>query len=159
VIFIDGGFVMKKVEYSVVINKPVNEVFAFIENLENRSKWEEGVVEVKVVSGKYEEPGSVIQITNQVLGKKMETLAEVVEYEENKHVICRAKKPFDHEVANIYEEINGKTKFTRRATANVENQGGVTKLTTTLLVKKIESVFQKTVKNAKKEIEKVKESN
>ncbi|MCT8137682.1 SRPBCC family protein [Anaerobacillus sp. CMMVII] len=144
---------MKTVEYSVIINKPITEVFAYIENLENRPKWEQGVVEVKVVSGNYTEPGSVIQITNQMLGKKMETVAEVVDYEKNKHVICRAEKPFQHEIANVYEDLGGKTKFTRRATANVETQGGVTKLTSTLLVKRVEKAFQKTVENAKKQLE------
>jgi uncharacterized protein YndB with AHSA1/START domain len=146
---------MKVVEYSVVINKPVNEVFSFIEDLSNRPKWEQGVVAVEVLSGKYEERGSVIQITNQVLGKRMETIAEVVEYEENKRVVCRAEKPFRHEIANIYEEMNGKTKFTRRATANVDSKSSLTKLSSILLIKKIESVFQKTVQNAKIEVEKI----
>jgi uncharacterized membrane protein len=145
---------VKVVEYSVVINKPVNEVFSFIEDLRNRTKWEHGVIAVEVLSGKYEERGAVIQITNQVLGKKMETIAEVVEYEENKRVVCRAEKPFKHEIANIYEDMNGKTKFTRRATANVDSHSSLTKFTSALLVKKIESVFQKTVQNAKVEVEK-----
>jgi uncharacterized protein YndB with AHSA1/START domain len=146
---------VKVVEYSVVINKPINEVFSFIEDLSNRPKWEHGVVAVEVLSGKYEEQGSVIQITNQVLGKRMETIAEVVEYEKNKRVVCRAEKPFRHEIANIYEEMNSKTKFTRRATANVDSKSSLTKLSSILLVKKIESVFQKTVQNAKIEVEKI----
>lgn len=145
---------MKTIEYSVVINKPVSEVFRFVENLENRPNWEPGVVEAKVIFGKYEEPGGKIQITNQILGKKMETIAEVVEYKENEQVICRAEKPFFHEVINLYEELNGQTKFTRKATATFNNEGGATKLASTLIVKKLEKTFQKTVLNAKEALEK-----
>ncbi|OIJ22351.1 hypothetical protein BKP45_06865 [Anaerobacillus alkalidiazotrophicus] len=145
---------MKMIEYSVIINKPVSEVFAYIENLENRPKWELGVVQAKVVSGKYAEPGSVIQITNQLLGKKMETVAKVIEFEENKYVICQADKPFYHEISNIYEDLNGKTKFIRRATAHIDQEKKVPKLATSLLIKKVEKAFEKTVQNAKRQIEK-----
>lgn len=145
---------MKTIEYSLVIKKPVTEVFRYLEDLENRPNWEPGVVSVKVLKGKYDEPGSTIQITNQALGKKMETIAEVIEYKENEHVICRAEKPFFHEVINLYEDLNGQTKFTRKATADFERQGGVTKLASSLIVKKLEKSFQKTVLTAKEILEK-----
>ncbi len=144
---------MKTIEYSIIIKKPVAEVFRYLENLENRPEWEPGLIEAKVVSGKYEEPGSVIQITNKALGKKMETEARVIEYVENSHVICRAEKPFFHEVKNSYEDLNGHTKFTRKATADFDKKGGVTKLASGLVVKKLEKTFQKTVVNAKKILE------
>lgn len=144
---------MKKIEYSVIINKPVNEVFQYLENLDNRPSWEPGVVEAKVISGTYEEPGSFIQITNQLLGKKMETVAEVIDYKQNEQVVCRAEKPFYHEVAHIYEEINGQTKFTRKATAVVDGQGKITKLASSLIEKKLEKSFQKTVLTAKEVLE------
>ena len=144
---------MKKIEYSIVIKKPVKEVFRYLETLENRPEWEPGLIEAKVVSGKYDEPGSVIQITNQALGKKMETKAEVIEYVENSHVICRAEKPFYHEVTHLYEEVNGHTKFTRKAVADVEKKGGASKLALGMVAKKIEKTFQKTVVNAKEVLE------
>ncbi|QOY36761.1 SRPBCC family protein [Anaerobacillus isosaccharinicus] len=145
---------MKTIEYSVVINKPITEVFRYLEDLNNRPNWEPGVVSVEILNGKYEEPGSTIQITNQALGKKMETIAEVIEYKENEHVICRAQKPFFHEVSNLYEDLNGQTKFTRKATADFDRQGGVTKLASSLIVKKLEKSFQKTVLTAKEVLEK-----
>lgn len=142
---------MKTVEHSVVIDKPVSEVFSFIEDLKRRPEWEPGVVTVKVVKGDYSEEGSIIEVTNQVLGKKMVAVAEVIEYIENERVICRAEKPFYHEIANIYEDIGGKTKFTRRATAHFES--GATKLAAPVIMNKLEKTFKKTVENAKKVLE------
>ncbi|RXJ02920.1 hypothetical protein DS745_04870 [Anaerobacillus alkaliphilus] len=142
---------MKTVEHSVVINKPVDEVFSFIEDLQRRPEWEPGVVGVAVLKGCYNQPGAVIEVTNQVLGKKMVAEAEVIEYIENERVICRAEKPFYHEIANIYEDMDGKTKFTRRATAQFEK--GAAKLASTLIMNKLEKTFKKTVENAKEVIE------
>ncbi len=144
---------MKTIEYSTVIRKPITEVFAYIENLENKPIWETGVVEAKVVSGKYEKEGSVIQVTTKLLGKKIEAVAEVIEFEENKIVTCRAQKPFVHEISNIYEEVNEGTKFIRRATGDYDNGSKMFKLASPLMKKKIEQTFKKTVENAKKILE------
>ncbi|MDQ0254680.1 uncharacterized protein YndB with AHSA1/START domain [Evansella vedderi] len=145
---------MKTIEYSVVIQKPISDVFAFIEDLEKRPTWETGVVEAKVISGEYEKPGSVIQITSKVLGKKIKTVAEVLEYKKNEAVVCRADKPFPHEVANLYEEVEGGTKFTRRAKADPSNLNNFVKVGSSLILKKIEKSFTETADNAKTVLEK-----
>lgn len=145
---------MKEIEYSIMIDKPVEDVFAFVEDLERRPEWEPGVVEAKVITGNYNEPGAIIEVTNKVLGKKMIAKAEVIEFVKNERVTCRAERPFYHEITNQYEVVEGKTKFTRRAVADFAKDGGVTKLASSLIIKKLEKAFEKTVQNAKFILEK-----
>ncbi|MCD8509565.1 MAG: SRPBCC family protein [Bacillus sp. (in: Bacteria)] len=145
---------MKTIEYSVIIERPIEDVFAFIENLEKRPVWETGVVEVKVLEGEYSKRGSIIEITSKVLGKKMKTVAEVLDYKENEAVICKATKPFPHEVANIYEPVDNGTKFTRRATADMDEVKNFVKVGSSLIFKKIEKSFTETADNAKRILEK-----
>lgn len=145
---------MKTIEYSVIIQKPVEEVFAFIEDLNQRPVWETGVIEAKVVSGEYSKPGAIFEITSKVLGTKMKTVAEVLEYRKNETVICKATKPFPHEVSNIYEAVDGDTKFTRRATADTNEVKSYVKIGSSLVFKKIEKSFKETADNAKQVLEK-----
>jgi uncharacterized protein YndB with AHSA1/START domain len=68
---------MAKLEISTVINRPVEEVFAFLSNPENWPKWISGSIEAKKTS---EGPIGVGTTWRQVLtflGQRMEAEAEI----------------------------------------------------------------------------------
>ncbi|QQE79118.1 SRPBCC family protein [Alicyclobacillus sp. SO9] len=100
-------------EVSVLINRPVDEVFAYAENVEKLTHWA-GVEEATITSGKPHELGSRLKIVTNIMGKRMEADSELVEFERNRRSTYRNEKPFPSEITMIYEDYSGKTKVTRR---------------------------------------------
>ena len=74
---------MIRVEHSVVINRPLHEVFAFIANVENNPRWQQGVLEARITSGVPASVGSTGIEVRQLMGRRVELNFEVTEYEEN----------------------------------------------------------------------------
>ena len=74
---------MIKLEHSIVINRPVEEVYDFVTDVEKASQWRSGVVESKKIS---DEPavGATASEVMQFLGRRMETTYEITEYEPNR---------------------------------------------------------------------------
>ena len=77
---------MIKVETTVQIDRPSEEVFAFISNFENNPKWQSGQLEAKFTT---EEPlwvGSTYDQVAKFLGRRVVSTFEVVEFEPNRKV-------------------------------------------------------------------------
>ena len=74
---------MFKVENTVIISKPVPEVFAFVNDPDTTTKWQGGVEAVKYPPG---DPGIGTQYTEvrKFMGKEMNTTLEVMALEGNK---------------------------------------------------------------------------
>jgi uncharacterized membrane protein len=75
---------MIKVENSVVINRPVDEVFEFVSNIENLPQWAGPVLEAKQTSDGPIGVGTTQTQVAKFLGRRIETSQEVTEYEPNK---------------------------------------------------------------------------
>ena len=75
---------MITIEHSVVISRPVQEVFAFLTEHEHDTEWRSGLVEWKGTSEGPTQVGSTSSEVLQFLGRRMETSYEITEYEENK---------------------------------------------------------------------------
>ena len=71
---------MIKVDNSIVINRPVDEVFQFL-NTENATLWAVGLQESSVISETPEGVGSQWKEVYRVLGQRLELLFEVTTYE------------------------------------------------------------------------------
>ena len=106
---------MIKVETSIEINKPVEDVFAFTTNAENNAKWQDGVVESRVSNQTPEMVGTVITDVRQLFGRKMESELQVMSYEPNKKVVLKIiKGPVEMEITQMYEAVDGGTKISVR---------------------------------------------
>lgn len=68
---------------SVVIDQPVDEVFAFVSVPENNPQWQESVIEVVPLSAQRTGVGAKGRFRRRSLGREMAGTAEVVEYEPN----------------------------------------------------------------------------
>lgn len=68
---------MIELEHSVIIKRPVNEVFAFTTNPANSSSWRVGLLDAKQITAGPMQVGSVIEETVQVLGRKLTSKVEV----------------------------------------------------------------------------------
>ena len=104
---------MIKVEYSVVINQPVEEVFSFMSNVENNPLWVSGVLETKLTSPGPMAVGSTGTDVRQFLGRRMESTWEVTEHEANKKSAFKvASGPMPFEGVWTFEPVEGGTKVT-----------------------------------------------
>ena len=104
---------MIKIEYSVVINRPVEEVFSFMGNVENNPLWVSGVLETKLTSPGPMAPGTTGTDVRQFLGRRMESTWEVTEHETNvKSSFKVTSGPVPFEGTWSYEAAAGGTRVT-----------------------------------------------
>jgi len=140
---------MVKFEVSVQINRPIEEVFAFLADPAKLPEWNAIVEE----SRPEETPirvGTKIQQRAKFLGRRIDSTAEVVEYETNKRFATRADKPFPVMISNRFESGAGGTKVV----ANFEGEpGGFFKFGETILTRIATKQFQAQLETAKEILE------
>lgn len=81
---------MLKHSASIVIDRPVDHVFAFLADLENTPKWQSGVTDSKVISSGPIRVGTQFTEIIKIVGRSVETLCEVIEFEPGKKVGFRS---------------------------------------------------------------------
>jgi len=104
---------MIKVEKSVVIKKPVGEVFAYVQNNENSTKWQGGVTSVQMEEGPDNVVGSRYTEVRKFLGQEMKTTMEITAFTQNAKWAAKViKGPVPYEVTMTYESVPEGTKIT-----------------------------------------------
>jgi uncharacterized membrane protein len=68
-----------KVEQSVFINLPTEEIFAYVSNLENLADWSSVVISARKISSEEMLIGTTVRCTIRILGRWFETTYEIVE--------------------------------------------------------------------------------
>ena len=117
---------MVKVEGTVVINRPIEEVFAFLANPDKSSQWQGMVLEAKQTSEGPVGVGTTGQSSSQFLGRRIESTWEVTEYELNRKTAFKSTSgPVPYEQSATLETVDEGTKVTLVAEYEV---GGFFKL-------------------------------
>src|SRR5579859_7667624 len=75
---------MTNVMYSVTIEQPVDKVFAYVTNVSNHLKWQQGILDAKISPEGPVGLGSIYCYTSEVMGRRMETQLRVSAFEPNK---------------------------------------------------------------------------
>ena len=103
---------MIKVEHSVVIDRPVEEVFAFVAAMENEPQWQSGVDEVHSTSEGPMGVGSTWFEVMRILGRRIETHYVVTEYEPNRKLSMKSTSgPVSMEGSMTFESAGGGTRM------------------------------------------------
>ncbi len=111
---------MARIEASVVINRPIEEVFAFVTDFEKAPQWMSELVEAKQTSEGPVGVGTTISAVASPLGRRIESTQEVVEYEPNaKYAIKSTSGPVASKDGYTFEAVAGGTKITRVAEAEM----------------------------------------
>jgi uncharacterized membrane protein len=138
---------MAKLEISSVINRPVEEVFAFVSNYENLPKWNSLSSEVKKTSEGPIGVGTTYRTVVKFLGQRIEGETEVTEYEPNRSIAHKAKSgPFPVENRTTFERVEGGTQVSFITEAE---PGGFFKLAEPLLVSMLKRQFEGDFANLK----------
>jgi uncharacterized membrane protein len=104
---------MEGFELSIVINRPVEEVFGFLADLENDVKWRSEWVETKNTSGGSTGVGATFCLTGEFLGRRVPTIYEVIEYEPNRSAAWKTVSgPLPLKFRRTFERGAGSTRFT-----------------------------------------------
>jgi len=123
---------MIRFEESMVINRPVDEVWDYLTHVENMPKWDRGVLEARQTSEGPASVGSTVQVRRQMLGRQRIAEFRLSEYAPNTRLALEAKR--GHMTAQsrfTFEAVAGGTRLTQ--TSEIELSGWV-KLLTPILI-------------------------
>jgi uncharacterized membrane protein len=81
---------METFELNTVINRPTEEVFAVLDNLENDLKWRSEWVDARKTSEGPIGIGTRFSLFAKVFGRRIETVYETIEYEPNRIAAWKA---------------------------------------------------------------------
>ena len=81
---------MVKNEMSIIIKRPVEEVFSFVSDLENGPQWQTGLFEVRHITKDPIGIGSQFASVRKFLGRKLEGVVEIFVYEPNQKMVIKS---------------------------------------------------------------------
>ena len=112
---------MEGFELSIVINRPTEEVFGVLANLENDTKWHSAFVETRNTSGGSLGVGARFLVFEGLLGRRTGgTVYEVTEYEPNRIAAWKAVSgPLPLTFRRTFERVEGGTRVTIRYEAEI----------------------------------------
>jgi len=106
---------MAVVERSMLINRPVEDVFQFVADFENYPKWNHSMLECKRTTEGSTSIGTIFDSRMVYMGQKYSAPLEITEYEPNKKITFYASQfGFFKWFRGIFgfEKVNGTTKVT-----------------------------------------------
>ena len=131
---------MVKVKTSVVINRPIEEVFKFSDDPNNDAQWQTGLIESKQTSEGPMGVGTTFLNVSQFLGRRLESTFEITEYEPNRRVGFKSTSgPVPLTATTTYEEVEEGTKVTLEAEGDVS---GVFKLAEPIVARTAQRQFE-----------------
>lgn len=142
---------MKIIESSVVINQPVEQVFAFYMDPENETQWRIGVLDIETTSEGPIGVGTTTREVTQFLGRRIENTAMVTEYEPNKMVAMETTSgPIPFKFRVTFDRLDSGTRMTVRASGEA---GGFFKLAEPLVIRMGKRQMETELNNLKDLIE------
>ena len=142
---------MIKIELSIVINRPVAEVFAFATNPANNVKWQEGLVESRMASSGPMGVGAQVVDVRKFLGRDMDSKLEVTAFEPNKPFAEKVVSgPLKFEITQTFEPSGDGTKVSLVAQGE---PGGFFKLAEGMVQKQLQSQLEGDAGRLKKALE------
>jgi uncharacterized membrane protein len=104
---------MTKIERSVVIDRPVDEVFDFTHDQTNDALWQTTLVETQPLTEGPMRVGSRWREVRKFLGKRIETVMELTEYEpKTRSAVKMVSGPVPLSGRYLLEPVDGGTRFT-----------------------------------------------
>lgn len=102
-------------ETIITINRPVEEVFAYVCDLQNGTEWQNGLVEARRISKGPLGIGTQYTGVRKFLGRRMESVIQYTTYEPNKKIAFKSisgSSPFEQSF--LFESTAEGTRLTTR---------------------------------------------
>jgi uncharacterized membrane protein len=78
-----------KFENSVIISQPVEQVFDFVTNVRNNTKWQTDILELEMTSENHFGLGATYRCVNRFMGRRIESENEITDYAPGKACCIR----------------------------------------------------------------------
>jgi uncharacterized membrane protein len=102
-------------ELSIMINRPIEEVFAYVGEMQNGPKWQPALVEVRRITEGPLGIGTQYTGVRKFMGRRMESVIEYTTYEQNKKVAFKSiSGPSPLEQSFLFEPTTEGTRITSR---------------------------------------------
>lgn len=138
---------MIKLSSSIVIKRPVKEVFSYVTDAGNLSSWMSELAEAEQSSEGPVGVGTTISAVANLMGRRIENVQQVTEYEPNrKFAIKSTSGPVENEDKFTFESISGGTKVTRKTEGEM---GGFFRMAEPLVVRMLNRQFENNFANLK----------
>ena len=112
---------MVRAEESIFVERPIEEVFAYLTAVESVPEWQTNVLFLQLESPGGLRAGARLIELRKFLGRKVESVVEVVEYEPPVRYTTRVRSgPIPFEISNVLSNSGGGT----RIDAVVEGEPG-----------------------------------
>jgi carbon monoxide dehydrogenase subunit G len=132
-----------KIEYSVTINRPIEDVFAFVSDPQNWPKWISGASEAKQTSAGSVGIGTTFTQVTHFMGRQFEVKATVTEYEpSSKFAVENDGKPVPYGNTFNLERVGSSTRLHDVLTASGD-VSGLFKLAEPLMERVLRRQFEK----------------
>jgi uncharacterized membrane protein len=142
---------MARVEASVVINRPIEEVFTFAADMNKSSTWQSSVLETALISPGPVGQGTTYRHTMQFSERRLEATAEITDYEPPRKYAWKATSaPFPLSGGMSFEAVNGSTRVTHSLEAE---PSGLLALAAPAIVRAAQQQFEADLKNLKELLE------
>jgi uncharacterized membrane protein len=123
---------MPTIASSVVIEKPVDEVFAFVVDMGNEAKWQSSVVEAELTSEGPMGAGSTGREVRMLMGRRVETSYRITEWDANRRYSLESTSgPISVQAAYTFEPTDVGTKLSLSLEPKV---GGFLKLMEPMII-------------------------
>lgn len=109
---VQGALTMAKFEQDVVIKRPVQEVFAFVTNPNNVSKWQTSIIEVRQATSGPVGVGTQLLEMRHFLGRRFQVTMDVIEHEPSKRYAMRMSGAIPGTIRARFEPIDDQTRVT-----------------------------------------------
>jgi uncharacterized membrane protein len=112
---------MINVEHSIIINRPIEEVFAYVSDLRHSAEWQTGLLEVRKKTEGPLHVGTEFAFVRKFLGKKLESSNRFIEYKPNSLVTFEIPSgPVPGEASYLFESAPEGSKVTSKIEIRTE---------------------------------------
>lgn len=143
---------MINLDLGTLIDKPVKDVFAFVTDPKNMSKWNSAVVSLEQVTPGAVALGTKFKSIGEMLGRRIEGEMQVVAFEpDDKYGFQMNAGPMQVNVVLTFKTVGTGTKLSLNAQGN---PGGVFKLAEGVLAGRVKSMMEENLARLKSVLEK-----
>jgi uncharacterized protein YndB with AHSA1/START domain len=142
---------MLRVAGSVVIRRPIEEVFAFVTTPENSSKWQSATVETKKITPGPVGVGTRMSHVGKFMGRRIQVAAVVTDFIPNcRYTYDSRFRSTAYFLRYTFEPAEGGTKLTLDTQANL---AGTFRLLTPLVVRMTQRMYRQDLDKMKEVLE------
>jgi len=143
---------MINLDLGVLIDKPVKDVFAFVTNPNNMSKWNSAVVSMQQITPGAVGVGTKFKNVGEMLGRRIEGEMQVVAFEpDTKYGFQMNAGPMQVNVVLMFKTVGTGTKINLNAQGN---PAGVFKLAEGVMQGRVKSMMEENLARLKAVLEK-----